>query len=44
MKKVHLNELISILTRRGTLKVNPIDTLPKFTPGEDHYEGSLLEI
>jgi hypothetical protein len=43
MKKVHLNELISISTRGGTLKVNPMDTLPKFTPGEGHYEGSLVQ-
>jgi hypothetical protein len=43
MKKAHLNELISVSTRGGTLKVNPMDTLPKFTPGEGHYEGSLVQ-
>jgi len=43
MKKAHLNELISVSTRKGTLKVNPMDTLPKFTPGEGHFEGSLVQ-
>jgi hypothetical protein len=43
MKKAHLNELISVSTREGNHKVNPMDTLPKFTPGEGHYEGSLVQ-
>ena len=43
MQKAHLNELISVLTNGGTLEVYPMDTLPKCTPGEGHYEGSLVQ-
>ena len=43
MKRAHLNELSSVSTRGGNHKVNPMNTLPKFTPGEGHYEGSLVQ-
>ena len=43
MKKAHLNELVSVLTRGGNHKVDAMSTLPKFTPGEGHYVGSLVQ-
>ena len=38
-----MDELISVSSRGGNHKVNPMDTLSKFTPEEGHYESSLVQ-
>ena len=43
IKLAHLHELQSVQTRGGCYKINPLTTLPQFTPGENYYSGSLVQ-
>lgn len=43
IKMAHLHELQSVETRGGSYKINPLTTLPQFTPGQNNCSGSLVQ-